>query len=72
MPGGPREWVHRLRYAIGATRQGWRTERPSARRPAGKEGMMTNATSPAAGLPDTMVSAKKLFGFDTDLEVPAY
>ena len=44
--------------------------RPAA--PAGKEGMMTNATSPAAGLPDIKVSAKKLFGFDTDLEVPAY
>ncbi|MFT4134409.1 MAG: cobaltochelatase subunit CobS, partial [Labrys sp. (in: a-proteobacteria)] len=32
---------------------------------------MTDATTPA-NLPDIMVSAKKLFGFDTDLEVPAY
>ncbi|MDQ0396323.1 cobaltochelatase CobS [Labrys monachus] len=33
---------------------------------------MTDAITPAANLPDIMVSAKKLFGFDTDLEVPAY
>ena len=33
---------------------------------------MTDATSAAPGLPDTMVSARALFGFDTDLEVPAY
>jgi cobaltochelatase CobS len=33
---------------------------------------MTDVTEPAPGLPDTMVSARKVFGFDTDLEVPAY
>jgi cobaltochelatase CobS len=33
---------------------------------------MTDAMKPAPGVPDTMVSAKTLFGFDTDLEVPAY
>jgi cobaltochelatase CobS len=33
---------------------------------------MTDATSAAPGLPDTMVSARALFGIDTDLEVPAY
>jgi cobaltochelatase CobS len=33
---------------------------------------MTDATSAAPGLPDTMVSARALFGIDTDLDVPAY
>jgi cobaltochelatase CobS len=33
---------------------------------------MTDATSAAPGLPDTMVSARALFGIDTDLEIPAY
>ena len=33
---------------------------------------MTDATKTAPGLPDRLVSAKALFGFDTDLEVPAY
>ena len=34
--------------------------------------MMTDATAPAPGLPDIKVSAKKLFGFETDMMVPAY
>ena len=33
---------------------------------------MTDVTPPAPGSPDTMISAKTLFGFETDLEVPAY
>src|SRR4051812_41292111 len=40
--------------------------------PRSKEGLMTDATTAAPGLPDTMVSVQPLFGFDTDLEVPAY
>src|SRR5438105_1624969 len=34
--------------------------------------MMTDVTEPAAGLPDIKLSAKTLFGFDTDMMVPAY
>jgi cobaltochelatase CobS len=33
---------------------------------------MTDVNAPAAPTPDTTVSVKKLFGFDTDLVVPAY
>ena len=33
---------------------------------------MTDVTPPAPGSPDTMISAKTLFGFETDLQVPAY
>jgi cobaltochelatase CobS len=33
---------------------------------------MKDVTAPVPGLPDIMVSARDLFGFDTDLKVPAY
>ena len=33
---------------------------------------MTDLTPPTPALPDTTIAAKKLFGFDTDLVVPAY
>jgi len=34
--------------------------------------MRANATAEVPGLPDVQVSARKVFGIDTDLEVPAY
>ena len=33
---------------------------------------MTAATQEVAGLPDMKVSIRQLFGFDSDMEVPAY
>ena len=33
---------------------------------------MTAVTEPAAPLPDVKVSVRQLFGFDSELEVPAY
>ena len=33
---------------------------------------MTAVTAPAAPLPDIKVSVRQTFGFDTDMEVPAY
>ena len=33
---------------------------------------MTAATQEVAGLPDIKVSVRQLFGFDSDMEVPAY
>jgi cobaltochelatase CobS len=33
---------------------------------------MTLATEPQSGLPDMKVSIRQLFGFDSDMEVPAY
>ena len=33
---------------------------------------MTAATQEVAGLPDMKVSIRQLFGFDSEMEVPAY
>src|SRR5262245_26572577 len=44
----------------------------SRSRSRGHGGAMTAATQEVAGLPDIKVSVRQLFGFDSDMEVPAY
>src|SRR5260221_6094289 len=83
-PGGPRRCRVSRRRNSQVMDFGRRTGRRCALRPTGPfasvrdrwgfthGGLMTAVTELAAPLPDIKVSVRQTFGFDSDMEVPAY
>jgi cobaltochelatase CobS len=57
---------------VEAGRDRFNDEHGRSRAAFGREGVMSETTMAAAGLPDTTVSVREVFGFDSDLMVPAY